>query len=301
MNRWDLNELLETINSDSSETKQSEYFEPMNSTDRLLCKPTKLLGNISPRRLKEWLTEIENYCESYVPDQSEWLWTAKVFMTAEPYYWYKSWNPSNVARPWDDFEAAIKKHFLPKGFETAAILKLDTIKCQSSAARYNVEFQNLIRDVPFPFSHPDALVFRYKRGLPNKMREAIGREEHQSLNDLMLRAQVWEQNDDEPPRSDRRRSSNREYDYDFMTGDRQESSNYRKNNRSRNDTQQFRRNTRRTYDDYPPPEPMDLSTIRSKPLPPKERAWRIEEGLCFHCRTGYHHAHDCPSREEQKN
>ena len=203
---------------------------------------------------------------------------------------------------------ASKNNSLSEASATAAILKLDRIHCSSTIANYNIEFTNLIQNVPFPFSHPEVLVFRYLRGLPFRVQNDINRRDGQSLENLMLLAQEWEGHMLDASRA----QSNSSYERNVLGIDYHRSTDYRKSNRSRLSdhspsapvdsrygTKQYRNGAGRCYSNLPPSEPRDLPVTQTKPLTRRERNILIREGLCFHCKAGHHYTYNCPWRNER--
>lgn len=313
MGRWDFNDLLETIDSDITDSEHAEFFETMSLADQILVKPSKYDGTRDARKLKSWLSEVENFCETYVPDRSNWVSYAKRFLLDSAYYWYKQWNPDNLARPWSEFVQAIKLSFLPKGFTTQAIRKLMNIRYETSILNYNVEFMETVSDLPPNFQEPGVLIFHYKEGLPRPILTDIMRQGEQTLEELMVRAQEWEQTNPAdsvpnipydrnvgryaPPKNRSRPVGSRKSNYAGST--------YRGPvgpDVGRSFYSPSRGHVGSHRPSLPAPEPMDLSVIRRVPMTAEERYKLYEEGLCFHCRTGKHYAYDCPWRNtEQKN
>jgi hypothetical protein len=146
MSRWDLNGLLDTIDSDLSGANPPEFFETMTESDRVSVKLSKYDGEKTPRKLKTWLTKVKYYCESNIPDTTQWVLFAKQYLTYAAYQWYKRWNPDNIPRPWSDFETTIKLNFYPKGYVTKLIRDLDYIKFETSIFEYNNRFTDLAED-----------------------------------------------------------------------------------------------------------------------------------------------------------
>lgn len=285
----------------------------MSSSDQILVKPSKYDGTRDARKLKSWLSEVEYFCERNVQDRSSWVLYAKLFLLDAAYYWYKLWNPDNLARPWSEFVQAIKLSFLPKGFTTQAIRNLVNIRYETSVLNYNFEFMETVSDLPPNFQEPGMLIFYYKEGLPRPILTDITRQGEQTLEELMIRAKEWEQTNltDPIPNMPYDRNAGRYAPQKNRTrpvGTKR--SNYAtptyRGPMSPDVARSFYNPSRSHTGSYrsslPDPEPMDLSAIRGVPMTAEERYKLYQEGLCFHCRTGRHYAYNCPLRNtEQKN
>lgn len=285
-----------------------------------LVKPSKYDGTIDPSIIKNWITEIENVCDTRVENREDWARYAKQNLIGQASDWYRLWNPQNQPRPWEDFIAALKHNFYPPDYTAIVCRAFERIACTTTVLDYNIRFAKLMNEVSPAFRDPEYRAFRYKEGLPQRIKMYICQQANQDLESLMRAAQTWEQdiamneidanspylaalanptsrssfNNRRPVRGFPFRSSPPR----FNAPGNQYRPNYSQPNTRSNYMANQRSNSPRQNHE---PEPMDLSEIQLAPLGTNERNRLRERGLCFYCKTGRHLYRDCPKFVQSKN
>ena len=303
--------------------------------DLPIVKPTRYDGEIDPIRLKNWLAEVENVCETRVSESTQWVHYAKQNMVGHARDWYKLWNPTNADCPWEKFVLSIKKAFYPPDYNAIIMNSFDNIRQTTTVLDYNVQFANVLAEVPDTLKTPDYVKHRYLNGLRPNIKLYVRQQTAENLRELMDAAQAWEHNvaitnygaqhsrdqfdsnsrsynpgarhHNKPyqPRSNYRNSSNNNYtrprgnnfSQNSFNHNAASSSNFQRPQRYQSAPQYHSQQSSRYA---PEPEPMDLSYHKFTPLTNEERQYLLDRGLCFKCKSDQHFAARCPKNERRQ-